>query len=345
MKSPAFPLALILGPLIVPAWGQMTPAPATASQSAFVSGPPPLRPEPVALDFGFLNPGEERSGEITLTNTSDRPVTILAIQPTCTCTTASNLAGTVIPPGGNARLDAKLGSSVVPGLRKATVKVLAEGFGQALELDVRGEVALPLRAVPSAINPPPAGPGKGRFVIESIDRKPFKVLSSAGMPPAFLGFDPAKDDAKATYVLRHDLESIPRDRWPAFWVVETDRTDCPVLGLKVREESFNRVPVLKMREYALNLGALAMGSDREIAVDLLEPLPGETTVQADGGLTMSVVRLDPLSDGARLVLKVRPPDRPGAFVLPMRLRNGGREQLLWAYGVTRPAEAPPSPRG
>jgi hypothetical protein len=297
------------------------------------------------LDFGFLSPGEDRTGQITLTNTSDRPVTILAIQPTCTCTTTSNLAGTVIAPGAQARFDAKLGSSVVPGPRKATVKILAEGFGQALELDVRGEVALPLRAVPAAINPPPAGPGKGRFVVESVDRKPFKVLSSGGMAPAFLGFDSSHDQDRATYVLRHDLESIPRERWPAFWVVETDRADCPVLGLKVRDEAFNRPAALKMREYALNLGASTVGSEREIAVDLLEPLPGETSVQAEGGLAMRVLRVDPLSDGSRLVLQVRPPDRPGAFVVPVRLRNGEREQLLWAYGVTRPVETPAAPRG
>jgi len=305
-----------------------------------------LRPEPVALDFGFMSPGEDRTGQITLTNTSDRPVTILAIQPTCTCTTTTSLAGTRIEPGSSARFDAKLGASVVPGPRKATVKILAEGFGQALELDVRGEVALPLRAVPSALQPPPGGPGKGRFVIESIDRKPFRVVSAGGLTPGFLGFDPARDAPKATYVLRYDLESLPRDRWPAFWVVQTDRADCPVLGLKVRDASFNRPTVLKMREYALNLGVLPVGAEREIPVDLLEPLPGETTVEASGGLSMRVVRVDPLSDGARLVLQVRPPERAGSFVAEVRLRNGDREQVLWAYGVaTEAAPAPATPRG
>lgn len=317
-----------------------------AAARQFVPGPPPLRADPVALDFGFLAPGEDRSGEVTLTNTSDQPVTILTLQPTCTCTTTSSLTGTIIPPGGNVRFEAKLGSSVVPGPRKATVKILAEGFGQALEMDVRGEVAMPLRAVPSAITPPPAGPGRGRFVIESVDRKPFKVLSCGGVAPVFLGFDPARDTAKATYVLRYDLESLPRDRWPAFWVVETDRADCPVLGLKVRDESFAKPPALKMREYALNLGVLAMGVDREVSVDLLEPLPGQTSVEAGDGMTAAVARVDPLSDGSRLVLRIRPPGRPGAFVVPVRMHNGDREQLLWAYGVARAdAETPASPRG
>lgn len=321
-------------------------SPQAETTAGFVSGPPPLRPEPVALDFGFMSPGEDRTGQITLTNTSDRPVTILAIQPTCTCTTTTSLAGTRIEPGSSARFDAKLGASVVPGPRKATVKILAEGFGQALELDVRGEVALPLRAVPSALQPPPGGPGKGRFVIESIDRKPFRVVSAGGLTPAFLGFDPSSDAPKATYVLRYDLESLPRDRWPAFWVVQTDRADCPVLGLKVRDASFNRPTVLKMREYALNLGVLPVGAEREIPVDLLEPLPGETTAEASGGLSMRVVRVDPLSDGARLVLQVRPPQRTGAFVAEVRLRNGDREQVLWAYGVaTEAAPAPATPRG
>lgn len=320
--------------------------PETPGAQAFVPGPPPLRPEPVALDFGFLAPGEDRSGEVTLTNTSGRPVTILAIQPTCTCTTTSNLTGTVIPPGGTAKFDAKLGASVVPGPRKATVKILAEGFGQALELDVRGEVAMPLRAVPSAITPPPGGPGKGRFVIESVDRKPFRVLSCGGEPPVFLGFDPSKDQPKATYVLRYDLESLPRERWPAFWVVETDRADCPVLGLKVRDERFVQRTELKMREYALNLGVLEIGADKEIPVDLLEAIAGDTGVEAADGLIVRVARVDPLSDGSRVLLQVRPPGRAGAFVTTLKLRNGSREQVLRVYGVARAAaEAPAAPRG
>lgn len=345
MKRLVFGFIALLGTLATPVVAQ-TPDAQQPSPAGFVPGPPPLRPEPVALDFGFMSPGEDRTGQITLTNTSDRPLTILAIQPTCTCTTTSSLAGTRIEPGASARFEAKLGASVVPGPRKATVKILAEGFGQALELDVRGEVALPLRAVPSALQPPPGGPGKGRFVIESIDRKPFRVLSAGGMTPAYLGFDPSSEATKATYVLRYDLESLPRERWPAFWVVQTDRADCPVLGLKVRDASFNRPTVLKMREYAINLGALPMGADREIAVDLLEPLPGETAVEASEGLAMRVMRVDPLSDGARLILQVRPPARAGAFVAEVRLRNGDREQVLWAYGVaTEPGPAPTAPRG
>ena len=54
-----------------------------------VSGPCPLRAEPEALDFGFVRPGQDRTGQITLTNDSPEPVTIAAIQPTCTCTTTT----------------------------------------------------------------------------------------------------------------------------------------------------------------------------------------------------------------------------------------------------------------
>jgi len=347
MKVPVSCCILFLGMLTNPAAAQ---SPQAETTGGFVSGPPPLRPEPVALDFGFMSPGEDRTGQITLTNTSDRPVTILAIQPTCTCTTTSDLAGKVVAPGESVSLDASLSGSVVPGPRKATVKILAEGFGRALEIDVRGEVALPIRAVPAALTPPPAGPARGRMVVESVDRRPFRVVASNGAAPEYLGFDPALDEPRATYVIRTDLESLPREAWPAFWVVETDHPACPVIGLKVRDERFNLKTVFRMREFALNVGVLRPDVAAHVDVDLQESLPEGATVALPEGWRGSVVSVEPLSDGCRVRLHLQPPEPSGPFAVPVTLRSGGREQSLWMYGAVRPAadaavDAKVAPRG
>lgn len=321
-----------------------------SSPQAFVPGPPPLEPEPLAVDFGFMTPGASRSAQIRLRNVGNQPVTIAAIQPTCTCTTTSDLAGTVVAPGESVSLDASLSGSVVPGPRKATVKILAEGFGRAIEIDVRGEVALPIRAVPAAITPPPNGPGRGRVVVESVDRRAFRVIASNGAPPEHLGFDPAKDEPRATYVIRTDLESLPRQAWPAFWVVETDHPACPVIGLKVRDERFHLKTVLRMREFALNVGVLQPDAAAEVDVDLQEALPEGASVTLPEGWQGGVVAVESLSDGSRVRLRLQPPEPSGPFVVPLTLRSGGREQALWMYGAVRPAaeaaaDAKAAPRG
>ncbi|MFM1829973.1 MAG: hypothetical protein RLZZ558_313 [Planctomycetota bacterium] len=328
-----------------PARSGTEPAP-----QAFVPGPPPLQPEPLAVDFGFLAPGESRSAEVRLRNAGNQPVTIAAIQPTCTCTTTSDLAGKVVGPGESVSFDASLSGSVVPGPRKATVKILADGFGRALEIDVRGEVALPIRAVPSALTPPPQGPARGRVVVESVDRRPFRVVASHGTTPEYLGFDPARDEPRATYVIRTDLESLPREAWPAFWVVETDHPSCPVIGLKVRDERFNLKPVLRMREFALNVGVLQPERVAHVDVDLQEPLPEGATVTLPEGWQAGVASVEPLSDGCRVRLRLQPPPQGGSFVVPVTLRSGSREQSLWMYGAVRPAgeaaaDAKVTPRG
>lgn len=299
------------------------------------------------VDFGFIPPGEKRTVSVTVRNPSPNAVTLIAVQPTCACTTTTDMAGQVIPAGGSVQFQAELGASVVPGPRHATVKVLAEGFGRAVEMDVRGEVALPLRAVPSAITPPPNGTARSRVVIESIDRKPFRIRSSNGAAPSFLGFDPAVDAPRATYVLRCDLESIPSDRLPAYWVVETDRDDCPVLGLKVRDERFATPPVFRMHAYALNLGVLQAGEPKDVAVDLIDRIERDMVVRGGGLLSMQLLGTTPLSDGTRMMMRfTAPASARGAFVVPVQISDGARQQQVFAFGVVHApaADAAPAPK-
>ena len=309
-----------------------------------VPGPPPLRAEPSAIDFGFLAIGESRKATVTLTNSATNPVRILAVQASCSCTTTSDLSNQEVPPGGSVTFDATLGAAMVTGPRHATIKVLAEGYSRVVEIEVRGEVAWSLRAVPSAITPPPQGAERGRVVIESLDRRPFTILASNGAAPQFLGFEPGRDAPRATYVLRTDLGAMPRERWPAFWIVETDRTDCPVLGLRVRDEKMNVPPVFRMREYALNLGVLAPGAAREVTLGIADPLQGEFVATGSATLAAQVVSTRAVGDGFEAVVRLTPAAGvSGAFNDRFELRLGARTQVMQAYGAVRaaiPAAAP-----
>lgn len=302
-----------------------------------VPGPPPLRSDPSAVDFGFLKVGESRTASVKLTNHGTEPVRILAVQASCSCTTTSDLSGEQVPPGGSVSFNATLGAALVPGPRHATIKVATDGYSRVLEIEVRGEVAMSLRAVPSAITPPPQGSENGRVVIESVDRQPFTILSSNGAPPQFFGFAPGREVPRATYVLRTPLAAVPRDRWPAFWVVETDRADCPVLGLRVRDEKLNVAPVLRMREYAINVGALRSGESRECTLAIADPLQGECSVTGSATLAAQLVSTRPASEGFEAIVRLTPgPGVMGAFNDRFELRLGGRTQIVQAYGVVRP---------
>ena len=326
------------------ALGTVPADPPAGQAPATVSGPPPLRADPSAIDFGFLPIGESRKATVTLRNEGSAPVRILAVQASCACTTTSDLSNQEVPPGGTVSFDATLGAAQVTGPRHATIKVVAEGHSRVLEIEVRGEVALSLRAVPSAITPPPQGAERGRVVIESVDRRPFTILSSNGAKPTFLGFEPGRDAPRATYVLRTDLGAVPRERWPAFWIVETDRADCPVLGLRVRDERLTVSPVLRMREYALNLGVLEPGASREVTLGIADALQGEFTATGSGGLAAQVVSTKAVGDGFEAVVRLTPgPGVSGAFNERFELRLGARTQVVQAYGVVRPAAPAAAP--
>jgi hypothetical protein len=289
-----------------------------------VSGLCPLRAEPEALDFGFVRPGQDRTGQITLTNDSPEPVTIAAIQPTCTCTTTTKLAGTVVPP------------AEVPGPKRASLKVVAEGAGRVLEIRVRAEVSDAVRAVPMAILPPPNGPAEGRIVIESLDRQPFSVLSSDRRAPSFIGFDPKRFNPESTYVIRTDLGTLAQKSIPALWLIETDRSDCPVIAVRVREPSKVVPAVLRLPEYVFPMGAFRPGETREIELLSNEPLEPDPQVRSDGPVALRVVGGEQVGRRWRLrMLATAPAKATGAFLTEVEVQLGDRVQRLPAYGTVR----------
>jgi len=301
-----------------------------------VSGPCPLRAEPEALDFGFVRPGQDRTGQITLTNDSPEPVTIAAIQPTCTCTTTTKLAGTVVPPGESVTFDATLAGAEVPGPKRASLKVVAEGAGRVLEIRVRAEVSDAVRAVPMAILPPPNGPAEGRIVIESLDRQPFSVLSSDRRAPSFIGFDPKRFHPESTYVIRTDLGELARESIPALWLIETDRSDCPVIAVRVREPSKVVPAVLRLPEYVFAMGAFRPGETREIELLSNEPLEPDPQVRSDGPVALRVVGGEQVGRRWRLrMLATAPAKATGAFLTEVEVQLGDRVQRLPAYGTVR----------
>jgi hypothetical protein len=197
---------------------------------------PPIAVVPPILDFGFIPPNVDSFGSVKLVNTSDKAVTILAVQPTCKCTTLNDLGGTVIPPGESVALEAALDGGPNPGPKTASVKVLIGGFARPIEVDLKAEISLPIRAIPPYINAVRDQSPTGRVVVESITGKTFRICSLHGKTPTFLGFNPETDEPRSKYILTYDLKNVPAP-YPRYLMIVTDDPDVPVVDLYLRHET------------------------------------------------------------------------------------------------------------
>ena len=145
----------------------VTPAAAsTPSRPAPVQGMPPIRLEPPLLDFGFVAPSSASTGVVKLVNPTGTPLKILAVQPSCKCTTISDLEGKTIPAGGSLDLEATLDAAAAPGPKKAQIRVLVDGYTQVMVVELKAEVALAVRITPPYINAVEGKNQSGRLVVQ-----------------------------------------------------------------------------------------------------------------------------------------------------------------------------------
>lgn len=306
--------------------------------------PPPLDVVPPVLDFGFVAPDTDVEGSVALVNRGTEPLLILAAEPSCKCTTLSDLGGTTIPPGGQVELKAKLDGASNTGPKTASIKVLIDGYPVVKTIDLKAEIALRIRAEPPYINAVRGQNRQGRTVIQSTDGQPFRICSFHGMPPTYIGFDPATDAARAKYVLTYDLDTIAQP-FPRYLVVETDQEDVPMVDLYLRHETtlpkVNRN--LRMAGgYRFPTGVIPVGGSVEIEIPFADnPSPVSTIVAlASDKVTADLVssRVEPGDDGvAKQVLLVKVTASPGfsgVFYQPLlAMSRSGQEAEFPIFGI------------
>lgn len=261
------------------------PAPAPAEQAASdepVDGPPPLRVEPEVLDFGIIPPSVTKEGVVKLVNTGTKELEILTVQPSCKCTTLEDISGKKIPAGGSIDLRANMKAQSAPGRKGAEIKVLIDGYTQVVTVQLKQEVSLPVRVSPSYLNVVKGNPTKGRTVIESIDKQPFRICAIGGKRPNLVGFDPDKDAPRNQYILDWDFE---RDFTPGeakrYWILETDREDCPLVDIFVRHESTVTLPRGPVpSDYRHTFGRKEQGTAVDFVLDVTKMGSDEKIVAA-----------------------------------------------------------------
>ena len=324
-----------------------TPAPAPAAEetsSEGIDGPPPIRLEPEFIDFGILPPSVTKEGIVKLVNTGTKELEILTVQPSCKCTTLEDVSGKKIPAGGSIELKANKKAQSAPGKKTAEIKVLIDGYSQVIPIQLKQEVSLPIRVSPSYLNVVKGQPTTGRTVIESIDKKPFTICAIGGKKPNLVGFDPAKDEPRSQYLLEWDFE---RDFAPGeakrYWIIETDRADCPLVDIFVRHESTVLIPRgIAPTEYRHTFGRQEQGAIYDFVLELTKMAAGESIVAAASSSSAARVELIETKlegDVMRVFLRVVPnADVLGVTWIPFMVYSStGRqvEQAVWGQYVPK----------
>lgn len=300
---------------------------------------PPLRIDPPTLDFGIVPPGQESVGSVRLVNAGREPLTILAVQPTCKCTAINDLAGKVIPVGESIELEAKLDAVNAPGSRSASVRVLVDGFTEPVTLQLKSSVALPIRVSPPYINAVEGKNSTGRLVVQSNDGTPFRICSTQGLPPRYIGFDPATDEPQSRYFIEYDLADIDTGgTLPRYWIIETDREDSPVVDVLLRHERSMPKFTLRMKDYRLIVGAVAPGGSADFKASLdVRPDPVEAAVSRSPLATVELLGSS-MQDGVTVLdLRLTPaPGHTGFLHVPFTLiTRSGEQQDLELFATVR----------
>lgn len=308
---------------------QTPPAQAPASAAA-------VRAEPAVIDFGFVKPEETVTAKVMLINPLDQPVTIARAVPSCQCT-GIDIEGKTIPAKGTLEMPISMKMSKAPVRKGASVTLVLQPVNQVLKVEMSAEVTLPIRATPNFVDAQ-KGALTGEFTISASDGKPFRVLTANGVAPIFRDFDPAKDAPKSSYRIGFDF-SAPGFAVPKYFVVETDRPDCPLVDLRVRHETTRISPPVKVAEFRSSIGRVAPGAPGSF--DLEFEAVGAARVASVRslweGASVRLVEQRPDGQNLLIVCEVLPkPGHVGPMLFPIEIAIGNATYRHLVMGTVRP---------
>ncbi|MCH2185661.1 DUF1573 domain-containing protein [Myxococcota bacterium] len=298
---------------------------------------PPIRVVPSVLNWGTVAPSASVTSSVRLENISDKPLKIISVQPGCKCTTTDDLNGKTIPPNGSLELEAVLDAQPNPGPRNVQIRVLIDGYSNVLTINAKAEIARPVRARPPYINAVEGKNPVGNFMVSSIDRSPFKILSVQGEEPRYLQPRDA-NELKSSYIITYDIDNYvqPDGKLPRFIVVETDRADSPLVEIMLRHEL--AMPTLsrdfKLTDYKLNLGRVAPGGSVVHNIGVQESTttgPLVTVIGDEGIMRTEVLEQSVDEETDELYAKVRftvlEGTAEGFYYFPLQLFASNQSEL------------------
>ena len=201
--------------------------------------------EPAEMNFGVLPPGATVRGTVRLWNVGSEELTIIRSITSCGCTSSEDLAGRMIRSGGYIDFATTMTMKSGLGEKKEKITIYFEPGApdeRAAVVYFTAVVSLPIQLDPphltasNRINDQWVQTLQGEVTLTALDGRPYSILRAHGLPPDFVGFDPAVDAPRAQYTIRWDLDRF-EGVIPWFWVIETDRPDCPIIDARVRHSS------------------------------------------------------------------------------------------------------------
>lgn len=244
-------------------------APRTPSQPATRA---PVAIDPPLVDFGVVAPGSKHPATFTIRNMGSVPIKVAKALPSCKCTDITPIDGQVIQPGGSLQVSAALSVPRSPGEKEAKVMISFEGYQGMHEAKMKGDVTLPVKVAPAYLDAL-KGNLAGTLQLSSVDGKPFRVLSAGGKPPVLAAG--SSDAAAPAHQLSWNLAGVAPEAMQQWWLIETDREDCPIIPVRVRHDATGaRFDMARMQRFwfppesVIVAGRVKAGSPVEIATTI-----------------------------------------------------------------------------
>ena len=324
---------------------------------------------PPVIDLGFIEPRSTITRSFQLVNPGPTPVTIASATPTCTCTTVE-AAGKIVPPRGFLELPLTMKVAASTGVKVAAVTFTFVGGPPPVTVEMKGEIAYPVRATaidftngatvpyinafgdPTLPQGAAAPPLTGELTVTAIDGHPFRIESVMGKAPVFVGADPASTSPQTSYKVRYSFEGLACEHVPPFLVIATDHPKAPVIDLRVRHKCTKIAPQLPFAEYRANLGVLAPGVPTPFEFEFKKSSGWKVTAVQSRDPRVVVELLDQRSDADHAMISLAATaavTARGIVLVPISMTatdpsGATRSSDFWVYfdAVAGAAAPPPS---
>jgi hypothetical protein len=313
----------------------------------------PIKAEPPMKDFGFVAPNTQLDWTAKINNPLNESVKCILSKPSCTCTTV-DMVGKVIPAGESITVPVSMKTSGATGSKTATVQMIfqrasGEVVPGAVELRLRAEVVYAIRAY--QVNPQAGGATgmdpfvnafdfpaqeKGTVVVESLDGKPFNVLTVMGKPASGTPMNAERSKLSVPY----DFSALSCADKPKWLVIETDRPDAPLVEMRVRHACTGIKPAFGYAQYYENLGVLEQGKEQTFIIQInhCNGVRVDSVTSQDPRLQVKLVETSTVADTLYAkVSVVAQPGMEGVFVLPVTVAGVGPDPKMPAPPGSVPA--------